>query len=110
MKTAATAISLNKKLAARAICKTAALVISLRQIAKRKALKDLPSFMTDPFSAAKDTLEEIEKESGSIRNTGADFAFQSCDIDRAIIEAKSCEKSMKSFIASASKMMANKGE
>ena len=106
------ATNLNKKLAAKTICRTAALVISLRQIAKSKVLKDLPAFMTDTFNAAKDALEAIEKEARSICNTGADFSFEIVDIDRAISDAKSSEHSMKCFVATASMMMvkAEKGE
>lgn len=106
------ATNLNKKLAAKTICRTAALVISLRQIAKSKVLKDLPAFMTDTFNAAKDALEAIEKEARSICSTGADFSFEIVDIDRAISDAKSSEHSMKSFVATASMMMvkAEKGE
>ena len=99
------ATNLNKKLAAKTICRTAALVISLPQIAKSKVLKDLPAFITDTLNAAKDALEAIEKEARSICNTGADFSFEIVDIDRAISDAKSSEHSMKCFVATASMMM-----
>ena len=81
-------------------------MISLRQIAKSKVLKDLPAFMTDSLNASKDALEAIEKEARKIANTGADFSIELVDIDRAINEAKTCEHSMKNFVATASMLMA----